>query len=184
MILRGKRIFLRPFQLDDAPVLLKWSQNAYYHKMAGFSHFENLAQAKKAAQQYANRLNSYAICLHNSKQVIGLVELYERGLDRRVGLLKTKEIGFLLSQPFEDQGYMTEAVRLVLKDAFTRLRQTEIWAGTFSNNHHSQHLLKKLGFQYVYEVDYRKVSPLFHYHERYYLLRRLEWHRICSNAKS
>nr|MDF9461954.1 N-acetyltransferase [Lactobacillus amylovorus] len=63
-------------------------------------------------------------------------------------------------------------------------RQTEIWAGTFANNEKSQKLLQRLGFHYVYTVDYSQVSALFSFKEKYYLLKKEEWLKIDANTKS
>ena len=130
------------------------------------------------------RPESYVICLRDGDKAIGLIELYERGMDEQSGLLKTKEIGFLLDQAFEGRGYMTEAVRLILTYAFKKKRQTEVWAGTFADNEKSQKLLQKLGFHYVYTVDYSQVSVLFSFKEKYYLLKKEEWLKIDANTKS
>ncbi|GAA3639534.1 GNAT family N-acetyltransferase [Lactobacillus hamsteri] len=183
-MLTGKRIFLRRFRTEDAPILLKWGKNPRYHKMAGFEQLTNIEDAKRAAGQYVLRKGSFVICLKENEQVIGLVELYERGMDERSGLLKTKEIGFLLDQDFEGNGYMTEALNLIIKDAFENEEQVEIWAGTFENNERSQKLLSRLGFRYVYNVDYGQVTNLFSFKEKYYLLKKEEWLKIVSNTKS
>lgn len=184
VMLTGKRIFLRRFQIEDAPVLLKWGQQERYHKLAGFEHFDNLDQAKLGAKQYAHRKYSYAVCLKENKQVIGLVELYERGMDAQSGLLQTKEVGFLLDQAFEGHGYMTEALSVIFDEAFGKMKQTEIWAGIFVGNINSERLLKRLGFHYVYTTDYAQVTNLFSYQEKYYLLKRAEWLKIEPNTKS
>lgn len=152
--------------------------------MAGFEKIENMDQAVKSVHQYMTRPESYVICLRNSDEAIGLIELYERGMDEQSGLLKTKEIGFLLDQAFEGHGYMNEAVHLILTYAFKHKRQTEIWAGTFADNEKSQKLLQRLGFHYVYTVDYSQVSALFSFKEKYYLLKKEEWIKIDANTKS
>ena len=79
---------------------------------------------------------------------------------------------------------MNEAVNLILAYAFKHKRQTEIWAGTFANNEKSQKLLQRLGFHYVYTVDYSQVSALFSFKEKYYLLKKEEWLKIDANTKS
>ena len=184
LMLESKRIYLRRFEEKDAPLLLKWGQNTRYHDMAGFEQIQNMDQAVKSVHQYMARPESYVICLRDGDKAIGLIELYERGMDEQSGLLKTKEIGFLLDQAFEGRGYMTEAVRLILTYAFKKKRQTEVWAGTFADNEKSQKLLQKLGFHYVYTVDYSQVSVLFSFKEKYYLLKKEEWLKIDENTKS
>lgn len=183
MIIEDKRVFLRDFQVSDAVVLLKWGQNQRYHKLAGFEKILDMKSAIKVTKQYQERPNSYAVCLKKSGQIIGLIELYERGLDEESGLLETKEIGFMLDQAFEGHGYMSEALQLVLNYAFENLRQKEIWAGTFASNERSAKVLQRLGFKYVYSTDYAQISDIFTYQEKYYLLKRQDWLKIDQNTK-
>ena len=168
------RVYLRPFNLADAPTLLKWGQDEYYQRLAGFGHYQNLAEAEVAAGQYAARKYSYGICLSNSRQLIGLVELYNRGTNEEE-LLHTKEVGFLLDKDFSGHGYMTESLKILFDYAFKKLDQSEIWAGTYQNNTRSQNLLARLGFKLVYSVDMSKVSSLFEYQEDFFLLKKSGW---------
>lgn len=185
VMITGERIFLRRFQMADFSVLYQWGQNRRYHDLAGFQKIPTIQAAEKAASQYAKRNNSWAICLKDdSQKVIGLIELYERGLDQRSGLLETKELGFLLSKEYEGNGYMTEAMKLVMQEAFIKQRQKELWAGCFTKNLHCQTFLEKLGFEYCYTTDYSTISNIFSYQEKYYLLKRSEWLKIYPNAKS
>lgn len=183
-MLESKRVYLRHFEEKDARQLLKWGQDTRYHDLAGFERYQNLAEAQRGTRLYMERLESYAICLRENDQIVGLIELYERGMDERSGLLKTKEVGFLLGQAFEGHGYMTEALHLILDYAFKNKHQKEIWAGTFVHNERSQKLLEKMGFHYIYSVDYSQFSTLFAYQEKYYLLKQTEWLKIDANMKS
>lgn len=183
-MLESKRIYLRHFEKADAAVLLKWGRDHYYHKMAGFAQYQNMAEAIKGVCQYIARPESYLICLRKNGTAVGLIELYERGLDEKSGLLKSKEVGFLLDKAYEKKGYMTEALHLILTYAFKKKHQNEVWAGTFYSNEKSQRLLEKLGFHYIYTVDYSQISNLFSYQEKYYLLKKEEWLKIEPNMKS
>lgn len=183
-MIEDKKIYLRNFVDSDTQVLYRWGRDERLHKLAGFNQFQNISQARQAAQQYASRPYSYAICLKKNHQVIGLIELYERGMDINSGLLKTKEIGFLIDADYEGQGLMTDALRLILNYAFKELNQVEIWAGSFENNIRSQKLLEKVGFHYVYSYDMSQISEIFSYKEKYYLLKKTEWLKIDENTKS
>lgn len=183
-MLESKRIYLRRFEENDAAQLLKWGLNSRYHDMAGFEQYQNMTEAINGVHQYMARPESYVICLRKTNEIIGLIELYERGMDEKSGLLKTKEVGFLLDQAFEGHGYMTEALHLILDYAFKKKRQLEVWAGTFSDNRKSQKLLEKMGFKYVYTVDYTQISKIFSFKEKYYLLKKEEWLKIDANTKS
>ena len=184
MMINDEKIYLRNFEVEDAPALYKWGQDEHFHKLAAFNNFKNYDEALQAIKQYAKRKYSYAVCLKNNDKVIGLVELYERGLDERSGLSKTKEIGFLIDSAYEGQGLMKRAVKLILKYAFEKLDQLEIWAGVFEQNIRSQKLLESLGFHYVYEYDMGQISEIFSYKEKYYLLKKAEWLKIDENTKS
>lgn len=184
-MLESKRIILRKIETNDAPTLLKWGQDSVYHKSAGYQYLEDLSAAQKSIGQYRERPYSYGIVLKESGRLIGLVELYERGLDEYNGLLITKDLGFLLDKNYWHRGLMTEALQLIINFAFEKLHQNQIWAGTFVSNENSQRLLKKLGFRYVYTTDYSMVSSLFNYQEKYYLLTPQDWHDIMQiNMKS
>ncbi|MBP2058040.1 RimJ/RimL family protein N-acetyltransferase [Lactobacillus colini] len=184
-MLIGKRIYLRKIEIGDAPALFKWGKDPIYHKMAGYSGYSSLEKARQGAEIYSKRPYSYAIVLKENMQTIGLVELYERGTDVEAGLLFTKSIGFMLDKSYWHQGYMFEALTIILNYAFSDLRQNQIWAGTFSSNEASQNLLKKLGFRYVYTVDYDGVSELLNYKEKFFVLTPQDWRVIMQlNTKS
>ncbi|RMC25815.1 MULTISPECIES: GNAT family N-acetyltransferase [unclassified Lactobacillus] len=168
------RVFLRSFNKSDAPTIFKWGQDDYYQRLGGFQHYENLTQAEAAVNQYTARKYSYAVCLHKNQQLVGLVELYERGTNEQ-DLLKTKEVGFLLDKNFSGHGLMTEALTLLFTYAFGQLKQKVLWAGTFKDNLRSQKLLQRLGFHYVYAVDLGQISDIFTYEEKYYLLKKADW---------
>lgn len=160
--------------MSDAKQLLHWSQTKILQTTAGLRPYADLEAAKAGVKLYQARTNSFVIVLRENQQPIGIAELNERGLDKRSGLGQSKELGFLLDQAFWRHGYMIEALTVLLNYAFRQLKQHEIWAGTFQDNLASQKLLQKLGFHYVYQVDYRNLG-LGNYAENYYLLRSADW---------
>lgn len=184
-MLEDELIFLRRIDEGDAPVLLQWGQDELYHDAAGFEKISDLDFAKKAAQRYSQRPYSYAIVLKENNQMVGLVELYERGRDAQAGLLETKDLGFLLSKKYWHQGIMTRALTLLINYTFNELKQNQIWAGVFPSNERSQHLLQKLGFRYVYSTDYSQISDLFDFKEKYFVLTPKDWYDTMHvNTKS
>ncbi len=164
--MESERIYLRPVGPEDADLLLSWGQDPYYQETAGFAYYRNLAEAKEGALAYQRRPASYMICLKKG-QAIGLLELYPRDGQSR-------ELGFLLDKKFQGQGYMTESINCLLAEAFKDPEIKEIWAGCRSDNLRPQHLLQKLGFRQMYEVDYRQIPPFLDFSAKYYLLKRSE----------
>lgn len=184
-MLENDRILLRPIEKQDAPSLLKWGQDPLYHETAGFERIKDINAAQETALRYSQRSFSYAIILKKDQQMIGLVELYERGLDSRSGLLKTKDLGFLLDKDYWHQGIMFDALNLVIEYAFEDLKQNQIWAGTFPSNKRSQHLLRLLGFRYVYTTDYNQLAINTNFQEKYFLLTPQDWYDTMHvNTKS
>ncbi|MBW2965154.1 GNAT family N-acetyltransferase [Candidatus Woesearchaeota archaeon] len=85
---------------------------------------------------------------------------------------KHAEIGYWIGRKFWRQGYGTEAVNLLLRFAFRRLKMNKVYARAFGPNKASQALLKKAGFKP--EGLFRKHSfkhGKFHDEPRFGLLR-------------
>lgn len=66
---------------------------------------------------------------------------------------------------------MKEALELVCDYAFNKIGMKEIWAGVFQDNDASIQLLKKIGFEYIYQVSYPNLFSSETKKENYYLLR-------------
>lgn len=174
-MIKGKRIFLRKVDVGDAAQLLAWSKNPRYQYLAGFSHYEDLNQAREGARIYHDRPASYLICLKDGTR-IGLAELYLRTED-------TREVGFMLDEAYEGRDYMTESLALLFDQA-KECGIAEIWACCRDDNLPPQRLLTKMGFREQYEVDYRQIPPFFNFSAKYYLLKLTEWNKIETNTKS
>ena len=67
--------------------------------------------------------------MKESGRLIGLVELYERGLDEYNGLLMTKDLGFLLDKNYWHRGLMTEALQLIINFAFENCTKIKFGPG-------------------------------------------------------
>lgn len=65
------------------------------------------------------------------------------------------ELGFWLGRPYWNRGYMTEAVRAVLKWVKRDWRRNVLVAGHFSDNPASGQVLCKSGFLYTGDVELR-----------------------------
>lgn len=169
--LLGERIRIRRFEAQDLDRLFAWGQEGYYQETAGFPHLENHNYAIQLLRKYQKRPGSYAIALRETDELIGLLELNERGLDENSGLLQTKDLGFMLDLAYQHQGFMTEALNLFLPSVIKVLGLTEIWAGVYPENQKSKQLLAKYGFEYVYTADYSLILPNQNYTEDYYLLK-------------
>ena len=84
-----------------------------------------------------NQWEWYAIWMIELKDGTHIGELCFKGLD---------EIGYGISEKYQNNGYATEAVKAVLKWAFNNPNVTAIEAETNSENAASKRVLEKCGF--------------------------------------
>lgn len=160
-MLKGSKVELRKITPADAPILYKWGQNDIYHELAGFEKFETLAQAQKAAEVYTKRSWSYAIILKETNEMIGLAELYDQTIDIAAGIMRAKSLGFLVDKDYWRQGYGFEALSLLVKYAFEKLKQDVLWAEIIGSNLASEKLLEKLGFKQMYSLGENEKKRKF-----------------------
>lgn len=174
MSLETKQTKLRTFELEDSEVLYKWGQNPVYKKRAGYPDVKTRQDAVNLCKTYMKSSLTFAIESKKTHEVIGVFEINERGIDETSGLDRTKEVGFLVDQNFWGQGIMTEVLSRMIDYLFKDLNQLEVWAACYIDNEGCQHLLKKLGFNYMYQLDYSQltsfIGDLFESVENYYRL--------------
>jgi ribosomal-protein-alanine N-acetyltransferase len=81
-------------------------------------------------------------------------------------------LGYLLGAGFTGSGYMTEAVRLVLRFAFRDLKLHRVEANVQPDNEPSLAVLRRCGFSKEgYSPRYLKISGQWRDHERWAIIR-------------
>lgn len=80
------------------------------------------------------------------------------GVDHPLG--RHHEIGWRLLPQAWGKGYATEAAHVALKDAFTRLRLSEVLAYTAPDNGPSQAVMTRLGLTRRPEMDFTIADPI------------------------
>jgi ribosomal-protein-alanine N-acetyltransferase len=116
--------------------------------------------------QYARRKSVCAclICRTGDLRIIGVCNLSQIFL----GNLKSAFLGYWIGAKFAGQGYMTEALGLVLSYAFEDLRLHRIEANVQPDNLNSKALVARLGFRLEgFSPRYLKVAGRWKDHERW-----------------
>ena len=143
--LRTKRLNLRPFILEDAPVV---------HRLA--SDFEVADTTLNIPHPYPDDAAegwilgqpescadgscfTWAITLCDTSELCGSISL---GITPR---FNTAKMGCWLGRPYWSNGYATEAAKAVLDHGFSHLRLHKIHARHFSRNPASGRVLQKIG---------------------------------------
>lgn len=104
------------------------------------------------------------VCLLETREVVGFISLY--AIVRHA--LQSCVLGYWIGKPYAGKGYMTEAVGLTLRYAFTTLRLHRIEANIMSTNAASIALVRKCGFRMEgVSKRYFRIGGRFRDHERW-----------------
>lgn len=132
---------------------------------------------------------AFAAYLASAKQSSGACRLIWRRADRTlVGAINLTEIvrgkfqsgylGYYIGAAYARQGYMTEALQLMLALAFRRLRLHRVEANIQPSNRASIRLVRKAGFgREGSSRRYLKIAGRWRDHERWALLVE-DWHPV------
>ena len=148
----GRRVFLRPPKRRDAKkwqsirrkssdFLIPWEPS--WDKSA-CSRRTFMRQLRNSANQ-ANLDKAYSFYIFNSQNnaMLGGINV---GNVRR-GASQSAALGYWIGQPFSNQGYMHEALVVLIPSLFIDLRLNRLEAATLPENIPSRKLLEKIGFK-------------------------------------
>jgi ribosomal-protein-alanine N-acetyltransferase len=145
--LRTERLVLRPFEMDDAPVV---QALAGEREIAATTLLIPHPYPDSAAEQWIGthqagfeegRSAIFAITLAESGALIGAIGLTISAEHHRA------ELGYWIGRDHWGRGYATEAGRAVIDYAFRELDLQRVEAHHFANNPSSGRVLEKLGMQ-------------------------------------
>lgn len=148
IILETERLTLREISLNDIRELSKILQNPKsmlpWHEL--FTNQELCNWIVNNIEQY-NRYNTgyLAVIRKNDKKFIGIIRII------KVHTKKSKfyELGYILKNQYQKQGYATEGIRRCIKYISEKLKIQEVYSCTNTSNHQSQKLINSLGFKFV-----------------------------------
>ena len=173
--LETRRLLLRNLTVDDTDFVFRhFSDPAvtqYLMDQPPLTEYEGAREIIRFYQEReANKRNRWGIVRRADSQMIGTCGYHNwHQRDCRA------EIGYDLSPASWGQGYMTEALRVVIPNGFTRMGLNRIEALVYTGNARSVQLLQKLGFQIEGTLrDYYYLNGRYHDHYLCALLRK-DW---------
>ncbi|WP_172193806.1 GNAT family N-acetyltransferase [Saccharibacillus qingshengii] len=146
-----ERLRIERVREGDAEELLRLEQDnqSFFRRFAGtrddsFYTLEKQEERVRRAVDAAalDQLYLFVVRERQTEEMIGIVDL--TGVSR--GSLQSAWIGYFLDLKANGQGYMTEAVRFVVRHAFEVLALHRIEAGVMPHNEPSIRVLEKAGF--------------------------------------
>ncbi len=144
-ILSSSRLLLRQFTPDDTEKVFEGLSHPEVIKYYGV-HFDSLEATKEQMTWFADLEKNgtgiwWAICRKGDGQFIGAGGLNNLEKDHQKA-----EIGFWLLPDYWGQGYMQEAMPLILDYAFNALKLHRIEGFVESNNENCKRAMAKLHF--------------------------------------
>ena len=156
---------------------LRYPNGGDYRSMAALyrrsrSHFRGMVQPRYDRQSFDQLLKEsqsestefFFIMRSSDETLIGTIALSQIFRKR----FQNAYLGYLLGAGFTGSGYMTEAVRLVLRYAFRDLKLHRVEANVQPDNEPSIAVLKRCGFKKEgYSPKYLKIGGHWRDHERW-----------------
>lgn len=148
---------MRPFEEKDLQSFHAYSKDPSVGPNAGWPPHETMAQTKEVLIRFMAEDSVWALEEKKLRRVIGSVGLHRD--ERRDRSETIRMIGYALGKEWWGKGYMTEAVRRVIKHLFEDKELDLITVYHFSQNLRSQRVIEKCGFRY--EGTLRMASRLY-----------------------
>ena len=174
--LTGERVFLRPPKRRDA---LKWQKLRMSSKsflVPWEPSWDASSCTRRAYLRYFKNSNylanmdraySFLIFKTDDKTLLGGINI---GNVRR-GVSQSASLGYWIGEKHSRNGYMKEALKLLIPSLFVDLRLNRIEAVTLEENIASKNLLKKIGFKKEGVLrKYLKINGTWRDHILYGLL--------------
>ena len=174
--LTGERVFLRPPKRRDA---LKWQKLRMSSKsflVPWEPSWDASSCTRRAYLRYFKNSNylanmdraySFLIFKIDDKTLLGGINI---GNVRR-GVSQSASLGYWIGEKHSRNGYMKEALKLLIPSLFVDLRLNRIEAATLEENIASKNLLKKIGFKKEGVLrKYLKINGTWRDHILYGLL--------------
>lgn len=155
MILKTKRLILRPWEEKDAKWLFLHAKNPNVGPKAGWAPHQSQEESLEIIQTIFSKHETYAIVF--KKRPIGCIVLYVYPDGNYYWGEGNGEIGFWIGEQFWGKKIAIEASKKLLEHGFKDLNLKTIFATHQKNNKQSAKVLKKLGFKFhdkVVNIDF------------------------------
>lgn len=138
----GKNIILRKFKMEDQQAIYEYGSDPQTMKYLVWEGVKTLVEVEKIITEYYTVTPGvYAIALLENNQCIGAIDI------RIVQEHDKASFGYVLHRKYWGQGYMTEALSLVLKHCFEDLKLQRVESTHYMGNDGSGKVMEKCGMK-------------------------------------
>ena len=167
--LETNRLILRDWCESDYLDLFEYARDERVGPNAGWPAHKDEEESKSIIKMFIENSDSYAIVLRSENKVIGGIGMHNRTPDETLKELNQREIGYVLNPKYWGNGYVPEAVKILIKYGFEEMNLDLIWCGHYDFNSNSKRVVEKCGFNYKFNrdvplklLDNKVVNELFY----------------------
>ena len=159
VFLEGKKVYLRPFEKTDLPLIQAWANDPEVRGLTGEVSPTNAAQAEDYFERVKNDENRvwFMVVVKETGQVIG-----ETGLLRMFHPWRTTDLSIIIAEKdCRGKGYGQEAIHLMLDYAFGSLAFHRVSIGVVGFNESALRFYEKVGFK---REGIQRDGYFYHHH--------------------
>lgn len=154
LILETERLIMRPMLHEDAEALFDMDKNPEVHKYLWQKPFTTIDQihdyiAYIRKQYEENEIGRFSTIVKETNELIGWTGIKYINDHIENGKTNFYDYGYRLNEKSWNKGYATEASKAWLDYGFNKMNIQEMNAYTHSENGASNHVLQKVGFNFV-----------------------------------
>jgi len=142
-VMETDRLVLRRWTMQDINGYVRFAADPAVMMAAGARHVLSPAEAHYALKHSAEDPYCFAMQLKQTGEVIGMIK-YQKDV-RRVQV-NGVSVAYELAQAYWGNGYMTEALRAMVRYAFEVMQMDVVGISHFTENHRSRRVIEKAGF--------------------------------------
>jgi len=162
-ILESERLILRPFNINDVEDVFFYASDDLVTKFLRWPTHVSIGETEEILKKsFINKAGIYAIKLKKENMCIGCIEL------RLCEKHDKASFGYVLNRKYWNNGYMTEALELILSLSFSKLKLNRVESTHYVGNEGSGRVMEKCGMKYegkgLQEVKVKgKYYDVIHY---------------------
>lgn len=138
-----ERLYLRSWTVEDMQGYILFGTDPDVMIPAGLKPARTAAEAREGLRRSVNTPWGFAITLRSTGEIIGQIK-YQDDLTR--SYVESLSVAFELAKCHWGCGYMTEALRAVVRNAFEEYDVDLLVASHFKGNERSKRVIERAGF--------------------------------------
>lgn len=152
-----KRLLLRPWRTEDAPVLYTLASDSAVGPACGWMPHTSVQDSRHVIESILAPPDAWALVLKKTALPIGSIGV---SACRAQGATESDaELGYWVGRDFWGCGYAPEAIEPLLHYCFHTLRKERVWCGYFDGNEKSSRVQEKCGFVY-HHTEHDMLWPI------------------------